>query len=198
MNGIILAGGRSRRLGTDKTVLEIGGRRLIEVVLDIVAAVAHDVIIVTNSPHLFESLPARLTGDVQPGTGPLGGILSGLLVSDDSHSLVVACDMPFLNLDLLIHMRQCADGCDVVMPRLASYFEPLHAIYSKACIEPIQSLLADNNFKIIDLLDQARVRYLDEPEIDRFDPERMTFFNINTREDLEKARREFARRSKKD
>ena len=194
LNGIILAGGKSRRLGIDKTVLEIAGKRLLRIVMETVRNVADDLIIVTNAPHLFQGLPARLTGDVEPGAGPLGGILSGLLVSSEPYSLVVGCDMPFLNAELLAYLRGCVEDYDVVMPEAGGNLEPLHAVYSKACIEPIQTLLAQRNFTVIDLMNEVRVRYVSEEEIDRFDPTRLTFFNINTPQDLEKARRELERR----
>lgn len=194
MNGIILAGGKSRRLGTDKTVLVIAGKRLVQIVLETVRTVADDLIIVTNSPHLFQGLRARITTDIELGNGALGGILSGLTVARDLHSLVVGCDMPFLNASLLSYMKEYAEGYDVVMPKVAGVLEPLHAIYSKTCIEPIKSLLAQRNFKIIDLMHEVRVRYISEEEIDRFDPTRLTFFNINTPDDLAQARQEFEKR----
>lgn len=194
MNGIILAGGRSRRLGTDKTVVSLGGKRLTQIAMDTISLVADDIIIVTNSPELFRDLPARLTPDVEPGAGPLGGILSGLLASDQLHNLVVACDMPFLNVELLRYMETLVEGHDVVIPRVEGYLEPLHAIYSQACVEPIRSLLVEHNFKIIEVLDQVRVRYVEQEDIEKFDPAHFSFFNINTPEDLRRARDEFERR----
>jgi molybdopterin-guanine dinucleotide biosynthesis protein A len=194
LNGIILAGGKSRRLGTDKTVVSLGGKRLTQIALDTISLVADDIIIVTNSPELFGDLPARLTPDVEPGAGPLGGILSGLLASDQAYNLVVACDMPFLNLELLRYMQAIIDDHDVVIPRFESYFEPLHAIYSKACIEPIRALLDRRDFRIVDLLNSVRVRYIEREEIDRYEPSLLCFFNVNTPEDLQRAKEEFERR----
>ena len=194
MNSIILAGGKRRRLGTDKTVVAFGGKRLTEIVLEAVSVVADDVVIVTNSPQLFSGLPARFTQDVQVGAGPLGGILSGLLVSEQLYNLVVACDMPFLNVELLRYMSSQTEGYDVVIPRLEGWLEPLHAIYSKACIEPIRALLDQGNFKILEFLGEVRVRYIEQEEIERFDPLHLSFLNINTPEDLQRARDELERR----
>ncbi|MCL5265330.1 MAG: molybdenum cofactor guanylyltransferase [Chloroflexi bacterium] len=194
LNAIILAGGKSRRLGTDKTVLELGGKRLTEIVLEAVGGVAREAIVVTNSPHLFEDLPARLVSDVVAGAGPLGGILSGLLVSNRKHNLVVGCDMPFLNVGLLRYLGQLIDDHDVVIPRFNGYFEPLHAVYSRDCIEPIRALLARRDFAIVDFLDQVRVRYVEQDEIDALDPSHLSFFNVNTPEDLERAKAEVERR----
>lgn len=197
MNGIVLAGGKSTRMGTDKAVLDLGGKKLTEIVVETIGAVVDEVVVVTNSPERFTGLSARLTSDVEPGGGPLGGILSGLLISEQWHNLVVACDMPFLNVDLLRFMQQQADGYDVVIPHLGDLFEPLHAIYSKACVEPIRALLRQQNLRITDFLGEVRVRYIDKTEIDQFDPSHLSFFNINRPEDLERAREEIARRTLK-
>lgn len=182
-------------MGTDKAVLDFGGKMLTEVVLEAVSAVADDIVIVTNSPHLFTGLPARLTSDVELGAGPLGGILSGLLASEATHNLVVACDIPFLNLELLRYMRSQMEGYDVVIPRFSGMFEPLHAIYSKICVEPIRGLLAEQNFKIVEFFGEVKVRYIEEDEIDQFDPSHLSFFNINRPDDLQRMREELDRRS---
>lgn len=195
LDGIILAGGKSRRLGTDKTIVKLGASRLVDITLETLSSVVDSVVIVTNSPQLFEGLPARVTTDIQPGIGPLGGILSGLLLVKQEHALVVACDMPFLNVGLLRYMARQVESYDIVMPRVGSNLEPLHAIYSRRCIEPMRRLLASNDLKIIDIVNEVRVRYIEESEIDLFDPSRLTFFNINTPDDLEIARAEYDKRS---
>ncbi|MBI2955551.1 MAG: molybdenum cofactor guanylyltransferase [Chloroflexi bacterium] len=201
MNGIILAGGKSSRMGTDKTMIDLGGKGLTEVVLETVSTLVDDIVIVTNSPQLFTGLPASLTPDVEPGAGPLGGILSGLLASQQDLNLVVACDMPFLNVELLRYMQALAIGFDIVIPRLQdplkpshTIYEPLHAIYSKACIEPARALVAQRNFQIIALLDVMRVRYIEKEEFERFDPLHLSFFNVNTPAELQEAREKLARR----
>jgi molybdopterin-guanine dinucleotide biosynthesis protein A len=185
---IVLAGGQSQRLGTDKAFLKIGGQVLIEGIMEKMAQIGDEVIIVTNSPQEYGYLEARLVGDVYPGQGALGGIYSGLKAAHSHHSLVVACDMPFLDLKLLRYMILLSPGQDVVIPRIGGLTEPLHAIYSKGCLQPIERLLAAGGFKIIDFFHEVRVRYIEEQEIKLFDPQCLSFFNINTPEDLEKAR----------
>jgi len=184
---IVLAGGQSHRLGTDKAFLQIGGQVLIEGILEKMVRVGDEVIIVTNSPQEYGYLEARLVGDVYPGKGSLGGIYSGLRAAHSDYSLVVACDMPFLNLKLLRYMILLSPGHDVVIPRVGGMTEPLHAIYSKKCLQPIERLLSAGGFKIIDFFHEVRVRYVEEQEIKLFDPQCLSFFNINTPEDLEKA-----------
>ena len=189
LSAVILAGGRSVRLGTDKALIPWLGRPLIETVLDRVSRVAADLIAVTNAPDLLEHLPARLVPDVVPGAGSLGGILSGLLAATNEHSLVVACDMPFLDVELLRHMAALSREYDVLVPHLAEGIEPLHAIYSNACIEPIREVVNRGGRRIVEFFPRVRVRYIEQEVIDRFDPHHLSFFNINTPEDLERALR---------
>ena len=185
---IVLAGGGGKRLGTDKAFLEIGGQVLIEGIVEKMARICDEVIIVTNSPLRYDRLEARLVGDVYPGKGALGGIYSGLKAARSPHSLVVACDMPFLDLRLLRYMILLSSGQDVVIPRVEGLTEPLHAIYSKPCLQPIDRVLAAGSLRIIDFFPEVRVRYVEKQEIELFDPKHLSFFNINTPADVEKAR----------
>ncbi len=189
VSGIVLAGGQSSRLGTDKSLINVNGRPLIEQVVAKLASLGDEVIIVTNSPEKYRHLGVRLVGDVYPGKGALGGIYSGLKAAAYTYSLVVACDMPFLNLALLRYMVLQACEHDVVIPRLGGLPEPLHAIYSKNCLEPIDRLLARGGLKIIDFFPEVRVRYLEEDEVDVFDPQHLSFFNVNTPGDLEEMKK---------
>ena len=150
VSGIVLAGGQSSRLGTDKSFVNVNGQSLIERIVDKLARLSDDVIIVTNSPEKYDHLEAKLVGDIYPGKGSLGGIYSGLRAAVNAYSLVVACDMPFLDLNLLRYMILLARGHDVVIPKVRGLPEPLHAIYSKSCLEPIDRLLAQGELKIID------------------------------------------------
>lgn len=185
---IVLAGGEGRRLGTDKAFLRIGGRVLIEGIVEKMAQIGDEVIIVTNSPQRYGYLEARLVGDIYPGKGALGGLYSGLRAAGNDYGLVVACDMPFLDLRLLRYMILLSPGHDVVIPRVGGLTEPLHAIYSKECLQPIERLLSAGRLKIIDFFPEVRVRYVEEQEVKLFDPQCLSFFNINTFADLEKAR----------
>jgi len=185
---IVLAGGVGKRLGADKAFLRIGGRVLIEGIVKKMARIGDEVIIVTNSPQKYGYLEARLVSDMYPGKGTLGGIYSGLKAARNPYSLVVACDMPFLDLRLLRYMILLSPSQDVVIPRVGGLPEPLHAIYSKQCLQPIERLLAAGSLKIIDFFPEVRVRYVEEQEIKLFDPQCLSFFNVNTPADLEKAR----------
>jgi molybdopterin-guanine dinucleotide biosynthesis protein A len=196
VSGIVLAGGQSSRLGTDKSFVNVNGQSLIEQIVAKLVRLSDDVIIVTNSPEKYDSLEARLVGDIYPGKGALGGIYSGLRAAANAYSLVAACDMPFLDLNLLRYMILLAHGHDVVIPRIGELPEPLHAIYSENCLEPIDRLFARGGLKIIDFFSEVRVRYVEEGEVDIFDPQHLSFFNVNTPGDLEEMKK-LSRESKR-
>jgi molybdopterin-guanine dinucleotide biosynthesis protein A len=186
---IVLAGGQSSRLGMDKSFVHVNGQSLIEHIVAKLARLSDDVIIVANSPEKYNRLKARLVGDIHPGKGALGGLYSGLRAATNAYSLVVACDMPFLDLNLLRYMILLACEHDVVIPRIGGFTEPLHAIYSKSCLKPIDRLLARGGLKIIDFFSEVRVRYVEEVEVDIFDPQHLSFFNVNTPNDLEEMKK---------
>ncbi|MDY7041213.1 MAG: molybdenum cofactor guanylyltransferase [Chloroflexota bacterium] len=186
---IVLAGGKSARLKTDKAFLEVDGQRLIERVVERVATIGDEVLLVTNSPEEFAYLGLSVVRDVQPGQGTLGGLYSGLLAARNEYGLVVACDMPFLDLRLLRYMILLAPGQDVVIPRIGDMLEPLHAIYSRNCLGSIERVLARGGRRVIEFFPDVRVRYVDQQEVDILDPMHLSFFNINTPEDLDRARK---------
>ena len=196
ISGIMLAGGQSSRLGMDKSFVNVNGQSLIEQIAAKLTRLSDDVIIVTNSPEKYDHLEARVVGDIYPGKGALGGIYSGLRAVANAQSLVVACDMPFLDLNLLRYMILLACGHDVVIPRIGEFLEPLHALYSKSCLEPIDRLLARGGLKIVGFFSEVRVRYVEEEEVDIFDPQHLSFFNVNTLNDLEEMKK-MARRDKR-
>jgi molybdopterin-guanine dinucleotide biosynthesis protein A len=194
ITSIILAGGRSSRLGREKLAEVIAGKSLIERAISRLSALSQEILIVISQKQARSSLPsytypeAKTVVDLYPGKGSLIGIYTGLTHSTNSLNLVVACDMPFLNLDLLRYMVNIAPGFDVVIPRIGDQMEPLHAVYSKNCIAPMESLIMQDNLKVTAFFDSVKVRYVGKEELDRFDPERLSFFNINTEADLKKAR----------
>ncbi len=189
---IVLAGGKGLRLGRDKIVETVGNISLLERVIFYLSLFSRDIIIVTASeqslPQFIGYPKLRIVADTYPGKGPLGGIYTGLVASDSRYNLVVAGDMPFLNQALLHYMIQLCDDFDLVVPRLGSMVEPLHAVYSKGCLAPIESLLKQGTLSTMKLFTLVKVRYMETEEIDRFDPQHLSFFNINTEADLKMAR----------
>ena len=190
---IILAGGKSLRLGHDKVIERLGNTTLLEKVISRIDSFSQEIVIVTAEKRDFEQLSGnpkvKTVTDILPGRGSLGGIYTGLVNSSFFHNLVIAADMPFLNRELIGYMIGTAEGFDYVIPRMGKFYEPLHAIYSKNCISPIEDMINRDRRVIIELFDYVKVRYVDTEEIDRFDPEHLSFFNINTKQDLERARK---------
>lgn len=194
---IVLAGGKSKRLGRNKVTEIVGGKSLLERVVSCLTYFNSEIIVVTarelSLPRPIDYSMLKVVADIYPEKGSLGGIYSGLVNSKSHFNLVVACDMPFLNRKLLAHMIEISDGFDLVVPRLGESIEPLHAVYSKGCIPPMERLIKQNDLKILKLFPLVKMRYVEEDEINRFDPEHLSFFNINTEEDL-KAGLELAKR----
>ena len=184
ISGVILAGGQSRRMGTNKAFLMAGGRPLIAWVMERVRVLTRDVVLVTNDPEPYRILGGHTTGDLLPGGGALSGLHVGLATAAHGWSLVVGCDMPLLNLDLLRYMISLTPYQDAVVPRPGGLEEPLHALYHRRCLRAITRNLLAGNYKMTSFLPEQRVRYLDEAEIDRYDPQHLSFANANTPEDL--------------
>ena len=188
----MLAGGGSFRLGRDKTLETVGSVSLLERVLSQISFLNSEIILVTTPDFPYSRIGRypglRVVNDIYPGSGSLGGIYTGLKRARSFYNLVVACDMPFLNRGLLRYMIAISGGSDAVVPRLGEYLEPLHAVYSKACIAPAESLLKQGKLRVGGILDRVKVRYVDADEINCFDPGHLSFFNVNTKSDLAKAR----------
>lgn len=191
-NGIILAGGKSLRLGSDKRLVRIGNQSLLERSISLVAPIVEEVIIV-SSADMIPAFNTRIikvitVSDTYPNQGPLSGIHAGLSASNTSSNLVVACDMPFLQENLLRYMLQISSGFDAVVPRISGLVEPLHAIYNKSCLKFINDQLKRERRRIGDFLKLVHVRYLEQEEIKYFDPELISFFNVNNEKDLNRAK----------
>jgi molybdopterin-guanine dinucleotide biosynthesis protein A len=192
MTSIILAGGKSSRLGRNKALQVIGGKTLIQWVVDRLAITSTEIIIATAQGEAITCSSAvriKTVADIYPGKGPLGGIYSGLIASSSSRAIVVGCDTPFLSVSLLEYMTQTLGKPDIALPRIGEMVEPLCAVYSKNCVAPILELLEQNELRIIELFNMVKVKYIEEDEINTFDPEHLSFFNINSQADLERARK---------
>ena len=187
MTGIVLAGGESRRMGADKAFLMISGRPMIEHVLAALRKAAQRIIIVTNSPEAYASCDAEIVGDAVAKRGSLIGLYSGLVRSRDPYSIVVACDMPFLNPELLSYMADIAPGYDAVLPRRGDLIEPLHAVYSRDLLPVIEDSIRRDDRRIRSIFEGRQIRFVSEEEMDRFDPQRRSCINLNTRKEYEEA-----------
>ncbi len=180
------------RLGRAKALERINKQSLIERTIDCLSIVSQALLVVTSQEQFRLVAAARLKGkvivDIYPGKGALGGIYTGLASADSFYSLVVGCDMPFLNRDLLCYLIDLAPNFDVVVPRIDDMLEPLHAVYSRDCLAPIKELIDKDRLGVSQLFNLVKTRYVGKDEIAKFDPRCLSFFNINTLDDLRKAK----------
>ena len=185
VTGVVLAGGKSTRYGTNKAFAEIQGIRLVERTIRVMGSVFQRLLIVTNTPDEFAYLDLPMVEDLIKGFGPLGGIYTGLEAIDDEAGFFVACDMPFLRENFLRHMVSLRGDYDAVVPRVRWMVEPLHALYAKQCLPAIRESIHSREYQILKFFQKIKVRYVEEEEIRRVDPDLKSFFNINRPEDLE-------------
>ncbi len=190
---IILAGGKSLRLGYDKIFETVGERNLLQQVISCAGTLGSEIIIVTAGEQTFPGLtdyPKLITvTDIYPGKGPLGGIYTGLATSTSCYNLIVASDMPFLNRSLLRYMIRLSADFDLVVPRVGNLVEPLHAVYTRNCLAPIEQMMKQDRLSVNQLFHVVKTRYVEVEEIEKFDPEHLSFFNVNTVADLKRARK---------
>jgi len=184
ITGIILAGGKSSRYGMNKALVEINGIQLIERVIMVMGSVFERLILITNAPHEYAYLNLPMYEDLVKGLGPLGGILTGLEAISDESGFFVACDMPFINGDLVHYMVEVRDDFDAVVPRITWKMEALHALYRKSCLPAIKELIESGEYQTIKFFSKVRVRYVDWDEIRAFDPQQRSFFNVNSPREL--------------
>ena len=188
MTGIILAGGKSRRMGENKAFIDAGGVPLFERVYRIFREIFPEIIIVANDANLFERYEARLQKDIVLNKGPLGGLYTGLFYSPSYYAFCTACDMPLLNPRLIKYMVEERDEYDVIVPKTRDGLHPLHAIYSKKCLSPMRQLLDRDDLRIVNFFHRVRVRYIDETEIRKVDSHMRSLINVNTEEEMEAVR----------
>ncbi len=189
MTGAVLAGGRSTRMGTNKALLELGGSRLIERLLNAIRPLFSEVLIVANDPQTYADLGAPVWPDRIPGKGALGGIYTAVFHSRFPHTFCIACDMPFPNPEVIRYLRDLGPGYDVVVPRTVDGNQPLHAVYGKSCLAPIEAMIGDDRLKIDRLFPLVRTRVVGEDELRPIDPTLRSFVNVNTRREFDEAAR---------
>ena len=186
---VVLAGGMGTRLGgVNKALLEIGGRRAIDRLLDALRPLGVPIVIVSNDDGLMGLPDVRVVPDVEPGAGALVGLYSGLREVRTPLATATACDMPFVSTVVLRELLALASDADVVVPVIRGQPEPLHAVYRPSCVPAIERALAAGQKRLISFYEQVRVRKVDEAELRHWDPDLRSFLNINRPEDLERAR----------
>jgi molybdenum cofactor guanylyltransferase len=190
VSGVLLAGGKSRRMGEDKRHLAVGGQTLLERGLAVLQSIFCEVLVVIaqDSPPL--SIDARVVRDLVPDCGSLGGLYTGLTQATTPYIFVVACDMPFLNQTVIAQFTSRSATADIVIAKLDDRLHPMHALYSKRCLPALEEMIRARQLKIQEIVSQSslRVRYVTEADLLTIDPSGHSFYNVNTVADLEAAR----------
>lgn len=189
ITGVIQAGGKSTRMGGEpKALMELGGRPIVARVLDVVRQVTERVLLVTNTPDLYAFLGLPMVPDVFPEGGSLGGIYSGLRAAPGDAAFTVACDMPFLSEPVARLVLARAGEADVVAPRIGEQWETLHACYGKACLAPMERRLREGRLRITGFFEEVRVLAITEAEVAAVGDPARVFMNVNTPDELARAR----------
>lgn len=184
---LILAGGRGLRMGTEKPLVELGGLPLVDNVKETLRPHFAEIIIVTNRPELYTYEDILVVRDRVPYQGPLAGIYAGLAASSNDRNLVIASDMPFVNLEAIEMLYERIDGSVVAVIETGTGIEPLLGFYSRRCLEPIGRRLEAGERKPVSFYPDVEVALVPESEARSVDPELTFLFNVNTRDDLAKA-----------
>lgn len=185
----ILTGGQARRLGgVNKAALDVGDRRIADRQFEVLCDVASTVFVVGANPGPWREYGVRIVPDDIPGAGALGGIYTAILASPCDRTLVVGCDMPFLSAALLRHLAGIADA-ELVIPRSRRGYEPLCAVYARACASGIRARIENGALEASALPTDVRVAEIGPDVLAAYDPDGMLFVNVNTPHDYERAKR---------
>ena len=197
VTGIILAGGKSSRLGRDKAWEDVGGQRIIDRVIGALQSSCDEVLIIGDRPERQNelSLPKciQYRSDELKGRGSIGGLYTGLTASDTLWSLVVACDMPFISRELIRFMLSIIskNRCDAIVPVINGRYQPTHALYNSTCIPFIEKNISSGNFRMDSYFDEIYLEEISEDVINSIKGAELSFFNVNTEDDLFTAREQY-------
>ena len=188
MTALILCGGKSTRMGRPKAFLPYRGGLMITHIIDLVTKLFSEVLLVTNEPEQFDGLEIDIVKDIIPHRGPLGGVLSGLLIAGHYHSFVIACDMPFIDAGLITKMVEKGYDKDVLILKHEKGIEPLVGIYSKNCITALEESLFSGKTDLRDFAENIRAQVLHYCDFSNKRKNLLPFyFDIDTPQDYTKA-----------
>ncbi len=195
VTGVILAGGKSRRMGEDKRFLTVGGTTLLDRCRQVMTALFPEVLIITaqDSPPL-DGAGCAVYQDLIPDRGSLGGLYTGLRYAAHERIFAVACDMPFLRTDLVRFFVTLDESADIVMASIGSTLQPLHAVYAKRVLPHLERMAMNGELKIQKVIAEPslRCRIVQPSEWSLLDPDAQSFRNVNTPADLDAARADAA------
>lgn len=198
VTGVILAGGKSRRMRQNKALMRLGDDTLIEHVIQRIRPVTNELLLITNSPDEYTHLNIPMHSDIVPNCGALGGIYTGLTYASNEVSICVGCDNPFLQQNLLSYLVSIIGEYDAVLPYTIekcssnadnpqSKLQTLCGVYSNRCIPIIESMLKESELRVHALQERANVLCISPEVWKTYDSEGYSFFNINIPDDFEQA-----------
>ena len=187
--GVILAGGQNTRFsGTNKAFLRVGGKRILDRIYGVFEELFEEIILVTNDPLQYLEWNFNIVTDLFPFRSSLTGIHAGLFFTTTSHAFFAACDIPFLKKELVETILDSIEPrIDIVIPATSKGLEPLCSVYSKRCLKPIEQQLVKQDLKIQRIFQKVRVKKLPENILRQNDPDLLSFYNINSPDDLARA-----------
>jgi len=184
LGAIILAGGKSTRFGSDKTLVSFQGIPLIQRAINIVTKITNDIVVVSNSQEKLSFLPYPKVRDLIPNRGPLGGIYTGLFYSQHQKNIVLPADMPFISVECIEYLIDHSKNADVTVPIHNNKYEPLCAIYSRTCLPVIKNQLQSGNNQVFAFYDKVNTVKLNFNHELHFHRQHL-FYNINSIRDME-------------
>jgi molybdopterin-guanine dinucleotide biosynthesis protein A/molybdopterin converting factor small subunit len=186
-SAVVLAGGKSSRMGRPKALLPFGDEPLIVHIVRALKRIFAEIVVVAAPGQEMPALPVKLVRDEVAYQGPVGGIYYGLKATGGKFSFVTSCDVAFVSSTLISYLTSQISQHDVVVPYWQDRFQPLHAVYRRSVLPFLESQLERGELRPVYLFDKVRTRRVAEEEIRRFDPQGLSFFNMNTPDDYERA-----------
>lgn len=191
IGAIILSGGKSSRMGTNKALLTINEKTNIERITNQLKERFQDIILVTNEPDVYSFLNIKVTTDRYPGKGPLAGLHAGLLASENDVNLIVACDMPFVSSEFAEHLVKEIGEYDAVVSVINGKQHPLFSVFKRNVVRKIEECLKTDRLRMKDLLNEMNVYYMTEGNFQNYSTEKLEriFFNMNSPTEYEEAKK---------
>lgn len=174
-----MAGGKSSRMKFNKAFAEVGGKPVIQIIIDKLQPLFQEIIIISNEPQLFTSFGLPIFQDIYPYLGPVGGIHSALVNASYDRMFILGCDMPFMNMKLIEYMLSNISTYDSVVPEIDSYLQPLAAVYNRSCLPVFTECVEHDKLKLVRIFSELNTLVLNEDELQKFGNVREMFFNVN-------------------
>ena len=194
ITGIILSGGKSKRMGVNKSLLKIGNKSLIGIINGLLSDSLDDIILSTNEPQLYKFLKLKSYKDIYPNKGPLSGIHSGLINSKTDKNFVISCDMPFMTSEMIEYLVNYKCNKPIIVTKAEGFVQQLCGLYDKSCLPIIEKILFENTVsenrnvqqqkrgcKVLELINRADAKIIDAETLPFYNKD--LFFNMNSTDD---------------